>query len=156
VEPELFPHYPWVFWSRQNDGEFDLVWSRWSPEGWTSIDWVYPGIPGNDLDPDVVFDLGARPYLVWWVEEHGRGRVFFSMYLATRWMTPLLVSDGVVDSRSPQIALTNHSVVIRYWTPDGDETHTVQFDRPATITDDINPLDFAGQGVEVTLSEGRD
>ena len=59
-----------------------------------------------------------------------------------------------MDSRFPQIALTSQSLVITHWTPYAEDTDTVQFDRPTTIMDDINPLDFAGQGANVTLSEG--
>lgn len=140
AEPARQPNYPWVFWSRSNGTDYDLVHSRWTAEGWSDIAPLHPAIPGNDLDVAVTFDDTGRPYVVWWNDQAGVGRVFFSMFLQTRWLEPMLVSDEAVDSRRPTIALEGATILVSFSTPHGAEALSVRFYRPSTITDDINPL----------------
>lgn len=154
AEPRQRPNHPWVFWSRMNGTHFDLAWSKWTRSGWAPVRWLYPGIPGDDLDPEVAFDDAGRPYVAWWTNLDGSGQVFFSMYLETRWMTPLRVSDGGVDARYPTLTITPTEVTISYRTPQGSEVFDLLFSRPATITDDIDPLDYVADGADTTVAEG--
>ena len=142
AETPKAPHYPLVVWSRFNGSNYDIAWSRWSGTDWSSIRSVsqWP-MPGNDLDPDLVFDRDGRAYLVWWSDMNGSGgQVFFSVFLYRRWHQPILISDPAVDSRLPTLDLSNPKMVaINYETPEGRATHYITFASPNTITDDINP-----------------
>ena len=153
AEPRQRPHHPWVFWSRMNGTHYDLAWSKWTRSGWTPVNWLYPGIPGDDLDPEVVFDDTGRPYVAWWTNRDGSGQIFFSMFLETRWMTPLRISDGSVDARHPMLSITPTEITIGYRTPDGSEVFELGFARPTTITDDIDPLDYVSEDANIAIAE---
>jgi hypothetical protein len=156
-ENELAPHHPWVVWSRYNQAQYDLAWSRWTQSGWDPIRWLDPSneIPGDNLDADLDFDDDGRPYVAWWRNERGVGRVYVSVFLATSWMQPFAVSETGADGRYPTIvAVTDDELVVHYTTPDGLVEQSVLFGLPITITDDINPLDFVQTGAVSLVSEG--
>lgn len=137
--------YPWVVWSRLNRGGYDLVWSRWDKRGWQPVGWLRgeddENALGDDLDPDVTFDRGGRPHLVWWREEGGRGRVYLSIWLHSDWMKAYAVSDLGLDARYPTVETLGTSTIrVEYDTDDGPVTQLIQFDRPVTITDDLDPV----------------
>jgi len=133
---------PWVVWSRFNGLDYDLGGSRWRSGGWTAISWVEPAPDAGDaLAPRIDFDVHGRPYLAWWSEEGGQGRVYFSLFLQTRWMTPLLVSTDDVDARNADIeVLSDSEIRVEYDTPEGRVERHILIDRPTTITDDIDPF----------------
>ena len=144
VEDSLNGNYPWVVWSRFNGTDYDLAWSRWQGNAWREIDWVEeaPGVLGDDLDVSLTLDSEGRPYVAWWRDESGVGRVYLSIFLVTRWMISYPVSDAVGDGRYPSIHIDeNGRIVVDYATPQGQETRVIVFNRPDTITDDLNPFD---------------
>ncbi len=141
AEPGQAPHHPWVVWSRLNGAGYDLVFSRWTGGGWSAVAWLWPGIPGDDLDPSVAFDAAGRPYVAWWNESAGRGQVFLTALLGSEWTVPLRISAEGVDARHPLLALDGTSLVVRYRTPEGIAEYALLLLVPASITDDINPLD---------------
>lgn len=144
AESNRSPHYPWVVWSRFNGEDYDMAWARWTGKRWSPIGWVESeATTGNDLDPDVSFDVTGRAYIVWSREENGSTRVYLSVYLVNRWMDGFLVSDPTQDSRYPTIV--NHegdALEVEYRTSQGTVRQFVAFSRPVTITDDINPLGY--------------
>lgn len=147
----------WVVWSAFNGEEYDLAWSRWLPEGrWRDPAWLAASdAVGDDLDTDITVEPDGRPYIAWWREENGIGRVFISFYLSTRWLAPYLVSDAGVDSRYPRLDLDEDGDIrVTYHTPDGRTTKVVVFRRPDTITDELNP--FSSLTVEDAPSGGPD
>ena len=94
-----------------------------------------------DLDPVLAFDDSGRAHVGWWRENSGRGRVFLSLFLTTRWMVPLMLSDPDEDARSPSIViLPDRRIQVTYTTPSGTVTKMVVNNAGATITDDINPF----------------
>jgi hypothetical protein len=135
---------PWVVWSRYTGAGYDLAWARWLQTGWTRPAWVEePGeaAHGDDLDPRVAFASTGRPYLVWWRNEGGIGRVYLSIFLESRWMAAYPVSSEGVDSRSPGIVLLDDGrMQIDYDTPAGHVVDFVTLNRPLSITDDIDPM----------------
>jgi len=135
------PYYPVVVWSRFSGVDYDLAWSRWTGDAWRAVEWLFGTFEsGDDLDPDVIIDSSGRPYVVWWREEIGGGRVYASAQLVNRWTEPFLISDPQVDSRYPTIVLdVDDNLVVTFLTKDGLVTQTVAFSFPDTITDDINP-----------------
>ena len=143
-EPDIAPHHPWVVWSRFNGTDFDLVWSRWTQEGWSPVGGVnLEPAAGNDLDPDMTFKGEGRPYLVWSREEDGVSSVYFSAFLLHQWMPGFQISVPDVDSRYPMIVGgKGDSIQVEYDTPKGAVRQWVMFSRPVTITDDINPLNY--------------
>jgi hypothetical protein len=145
-ESRVAPHYPWIVWSRFNRAQYDLAWSRWTDGAWEPVRWLEPSssIPGDSLDADLRFDLSGRPYVVWWRNEGGVGRIYISVFLdGRRWMPSLAISEEGQDSRYPALEIeTPDEAVVRYETEGGTVEQTVRFDLPDTITDDINPLDF--------------
>jgi len=45
-------NHPWAVWSRFNGSDFDLVWSRWLPDGWSAIQRVDDGtVPETTSGP---------------------------------------------------------------------------------------------------------
>jgi hypothetical protein len=152
------PHWPWVVWSRFNRGRYDLAWSNWTPEGWRPAAWIErSGVDryGNSLDADLDFDVSGRPYVAWWRNEGGTGRVYISVFLAYFWMPAYAVSDAGQDSRWPTLEVDSQtSIKVRYKTDEGTVEQMVYFDFPVTITDDINPLDFIYMGQRSILQEG--
>jgi len=144
VESKSGTHRAWALWSRFDGLDYDLAWSRWTGTGWQEIGWVSIGEAevGDDLDPVATFDSNSRPYVVWWRDEGGHGRVYFSLFLVSQWMTAYPVSDLDVDSRYPTLEIrADGRIEVTYETPEGVAVHTVVFDEPVTITDDIDPLD---------------
>ncbi len=142
VENVVAPHHPWVIWSRFNGQNYDLAWSRWSTRGWDPVRWVEQNATaGDDLDADLVFNQVGRPYVVWSREsEDGRGQVFLSLFLESRWMDAFPISDPGIDARYPTIeVLGPRRMQVEFETPFGSMTQMVYFNRPVTITDDINP-----------------
>lgn len=144
-ENTVAPHHPWAVWSRYHEFQYDLAWSRWSGVRWEPIRWVgaVGNAPGDDFDPDLVFDSIGRPYVAWWRLDHGVGRIYLSTYLSGTWMEAFPVSASGLNSRYPTVeVLEGGTLVVRYHTPDGPVEQNVVFDLPVTITEDINPLDF--------------
>jgi len=144
-ESTVAPYHPWVVWSRLHRSQYDLAWSRWTGDRWEPIRWIEPTYspPGDDLDADLSFDEIGRPYVAWWRNERGVGRIYLSTYLGSTWMDAYPVSDLGVDGRYPAIEVREGgTVIVRYDTPEGEVEQTVIFDLPVTITEDINPLDF--------------
>src|SRR5262249_49076017 len=94
----------------------------------------------NDLDPRLAMNSVGRPYMVWYRTELAGGVVYFSMWLQTRWMTPVRVSTTGVSATMPQLLLTSDThVVVTYSTPAGTQTRTVTIPNTDSITDDIDP-----------------
>ena len=156
-ESPVPPYHPWVVWSRLNQSQYDLAWSRWDGVRWEPIRWIEPtDTPlGDDFDADLGFDGIGRPYITWWRDEGGVGRVYLSTYLGTTWMEAYPVSGLGVDSRYPSVEVRESgTVIVRYDTPEGHVEQAVIFDLPVTITEDINPLDFVfNDGYAVVISE---
>ena len=143
------PHHAWAVWSQRDGYDYELVWSRWTAGGWRSTSWIYPGEfhAGDDLDADLGFDSTGRPYLTWWREENGQGRVYLSLFLLTQWMAPYAVSEPDVDGRFPVIAVRpDGEILVTFETAEGMVEQTIFFDEPVTITDDIDPLDYISDG----------
>jgi hypothetical protein len=143
VEDPLQFNHPWVVWSRFDGSEYSLAWSRWSG-GWEPIQWIgTAGIStaGNDLDPALTLDPSGRPYVAWWRDEQGVGRVYLSLFLDTRWMDPLVVSEVGVDSRYPSVAVQGELIVVRYETPGGTVQQVLALSNRDSINDDITPFE---------------
>jgi len=137
------PNHPWAVWSRLNDGEYDLAWSRWLGPGWQGVTWLAPSDHlGDDLDADLAYDASGRPHLIWWRNERDLGRIYFSLFLMTHWMEPLVVSEAEVDSRHPTLIgiAADGEILITYETPSGFVQQTIQLQSGVGITDDIDPL----------------
>lgn len=144
-------NHPWVVWSRFNGEDYDLAWSRWTSSGWTPIAWLTSEVgPAGEYDPSIDFDLDdGRPYVAWWQDDDGIGQVYFSLYLVSEWSAPFRVSEPGVDSRGPRVTVEDDDrIIVEYDTPHGSEVRTIKFQRPLTITDDLDPLDlFSSQPV---------
>jgi len=142
-------NYPWVVWSHPNGTDVDLIFSRWTGSGWNPPQFVQTDNFFDDLDPRLVFTSRGRAYMVWWTNEGGTGVVSFSMFLASRWMTPLEISSGGIDSRRPALTLDDDlHVVVTYETPSGREVRTLTLPGRDTITDDVDPKIRAEISVE--------
>jgi hypothetical protein len=143
VEDHTNRNYPHLVWSRFNGHDFDLVWSDWTATGWNLPKWVeWDTRPGNDLDPGLTIGDDGRLFLVWWNDENGVGKVYFSFFLQTRWSPPTLISDWEVHSHHPGVEILDDSrIQVNYQTPDGMISEIILLIRPNTITDDIDPVD---------------
>lgn len=94
--------FPLAVWSRGSGGGRYLVWSRWEANGWRPARWAH-GLPGPFVDRDPV--LAAAPdgsvHLLWWREEGGPARMYWSRYLdPAGWSQPIPVACRSVDHRS--------------------------------------------------------
>jgi hypothetical protein len=133
---------PYVVWTRPASGDSDLMWSRWTGMSWTAVSPVVaPTRAGNDQAPNVAFDSDARPYLVWWRDEGGTGRVYLTIFLQSVWMAEIPVSEDGVDARNPRVTINaDKTIAIDFDTPLGRESRIVTFDWPVSINDDITPM----------------
>jgi len=142
VESSQPQRHPWVVWSRFNGTDYDLAWSRWTPQGWRPVEPISPdSTSGDDLDPDLAFDGNGQAFLAWSRDDGGASEIYLSVWLKRRWMTAVVVSEPGVDSRYPVIVgFGDDAVDVEFTTPDGVVLQRVLFSKPGTITDDINPL----------------
>ena len=133
---------PYLVWTRPVGGDVDLMWSRWTGTAWTGVAPVgVATTAGDDQNPNVAFDGDARPYLVWWRNEGGVGRVYLSIFLQSIWMAEIPVSDEGVDARNPRVSINDDkTIAIDFQTPSGFQSRTVSFDWPVSINDDITPM----------------
>ncbi|MBI4161627.1 MAG: hypothetical protein HY509_04190 [Acidobacteria bacterium] len=86
--------FPLAVWSRGSGGGRYLVWSRWEANGWRPAGWVH-GLPGPfvDRDPVLVAAPDGSVHLVWWREEGGPARMYWSRYLVPAgWSQPIPVA----------------------------------------------------------------
>jgi len=147
-------NHPWAVWSRFGGAGYDLAWGRWSPGGWSAPVEVQPGggaDEGDDLDPRIAFGPLGQPYLVWWRDEGGTGRVYFSRYVEGGWTAGAPVSDAGIDSRYPSITvLADGRIHVEFDTPGGRVIRFVYAPVPDSITDDIDPITPKGYVPPVT------
>ncbi len=133
--------HPWAVWQHPNGGDLDLVWSRWTGTGWMPVGFVQTDNFTNEYDPRIEFNSEARPYMVWWSSDGQVGTVYFSIFLASRWMTPVAVSAPGSDSRHATLKIQDdRHVLVMYDGIDGRETRTMTLPNVDTITDDIDPI----------------
>ena len=136
--------HAWVVWSRYGGAGYDLAWARWTTGGWTAPVGVRPadGVDeGDDLDPRLAFGPAGQPYLVWWRDEGGTGRVYFGMCVDGEWTAEAPVSDAGIDSRYPSITvLVDGRIQVEFDTPGGRVLRFVYVPVPDSITDDIDPI----------------
>lgn len=154
AEAPQAPHHPWVAWSRFDGRGYTLVWSRWNATGWTHPEWVHTPHRdgGRALDPDIEFDSGNRPMMVWWRQTGGHGTVYFSLYRESRWTEPVRVSPLNLNARHPSLFISAQGAVyVKYKTRLGSIVQPIRLDGSRSITDDINPQGHAAG--DVTTSE---
>src|SRR5262249_31074138 len=134
--------HPYVIWGHPSGTDVDLVWSQWTGTAWSPIAAVAaPSRSGDDHLGSMAFDVDARPYLSWWRNESGKGRVYLTIFLESIWMQEFAVSDYGVDSRNPVVTvLPDKTIEVDYDTPHGPESRIVTFDWPVSINDDITPM----------------
>jgi hypothetical protein len=134
--------HPWVVWSHHDGTSYALAWSRFEGGRWRPVDLLLPvDAVADDLDPVLAFNDIGRAHVTWWRQESGQGRVYVSLFLATRWMVPLLLSEPEEDARAPSIVIfPDRRIQITYVTQGGTVTKLVTPNAGATITDDINPF----------------
>ena len=133
---------PWVVWSHNDGADFDLAWSKFDNGAWQPVKSLLPlDSIDPDLDPVLAFDDAGRPYVAWWRDRGGEGKIYVSLFLTTRWMLPLQVSDLGENARNPVLViLPDRRMQVTYTTPAGTVTKLVIQNSGATITDDINPF----------------
>jgi hypothetical protein len=151
VAGDLFPavaedatqqRWPWVVWSHFNGTDYDLVWSRWSGDGWTAIAPLEAdGNPADAVDPAIAMSSDGRPHAVWLSRAAGPATVELSIFLVSRWMAPLAISDPGEDAMNPAIAfLPDGHIQVSYDTIAAHVTKLISFARPLTITDELTPF----------------
>src|SRR4030095_14471737 len=92
----------------------------------------------NDLDPRIVMNSVGRPYMVWARTEPAGGAIYFSMFLATRWMPPARVSATGANGYQPNLSLTSDTrATVTYMTPTGPQTRILSITDTDSIPDDI-------------------
>ena len=148
---------PYVVWQRPVDGNVDLMWSRWTGSAWTEVAPVTVAThAGEAQGASMAFDTDARPYLVWWRNEGGAGRVYLTIFLQTIWMTEIPVSEEGVDARNPTVSINpDKTIAIDFDTPTGVESRVVSFDWPVSINDDITPMGHYTVSVSSTVGSRR-
>ena len=140
VESTTADRWPFAVWSHPNGPDYDLVFSRFTGRTWTPISFVETDNSHKALEPRMVMNSTGRPYMVWYRTEPGGGAVYFSLFLESRWMTPIRVSYIGVAATSPDLDLVSDSRVnVTYNTANGPQTRTLTIPTPDSITDDIDP-----------------
>jgi len=140
VESPLSGHWPVAVWAHPNGPDYDLVFSRWTGRSWTPMAFIDQDNAVNDLDPRIVMNSVGRPYMAWYRAESQGGAIYFSIFLSSRWMTPIRVSTIGVNSTDPQLIVTSDAHAVDcYMTPHGLRTQNITIPTTDTITDDIDP-----------------
>jgi hypothetical protein len=131
-----------VVWSRYDGTDYKLAWSRFEGGGWRPVDLMLAvDAVADDLDPVLAFNDIGRAHVTWWRQDSGKGRVYISLFLTTRWMVPLPLSEPEEDARAPSIVICpDRKIQVTYVTQSGTVTKLVTPNAGATITDDINPF----------------
>lgn len=142
LENENGDGLPWVVWDRDLGGVRQLVWSRWTPVGWTEVRSLEQRGDGDQSQPCLVFNGSGRPYLAYVQPETGSTVVRFTIFLRSVWAISIPVSGDGEEASNPSIEIIDDSTVeITYDLSDGSsKTRTVHFQDPATITDDVYPF----------------
>jgi hypothetical protein len=149
-------HFPSVVWPKFDGFDYEIAFSKWTLNDWAPIVFVEDvDNPFDDLDPGIDFDENARPYVAWWRDENGIGRIYISLFLETVWMVAYPISEEGIDCRNPVIKVMGEGVLdIAYSTEEGTAARTVIINFPSTITDDIDP--FGADMVDIINQENGD
>jgi hypothetical protein len=140
VESSTADRWPVAVWAHPNGADYDLVFSKWTGRSWTPVSFVDLDNPYNDLDPRIAMNSIGRPYMAWYRAEPSGGAIYFSIFMQSRWMTPIRVSASGVNSSDPQLSLQSDTrATISYMTPSGVQVHTITIPNTDSITDDIDP-----------------
>lgn len=140
VEDNAHARWPFAVWAHPNGSDYDLVFSRWTGRAWTPMAFVDQDNAVNDLDPRLVMSSTGHPYMVWYRAEATGGAIYFSMFLQTRWISPIRLSTVGVDSSQPDLTLpSDWRIVVTFMTPSGMQTRAITIQSIDSITDDIDP-----------------
>ncbi len=137
-------NFPCVVWPKFDGFDYEIAFSKWTLNGWSPIVYLEDiDNPFDDLSPSIDFDQNARPYIAWFRDENGVRKIYISLFLETKWMESLPVSDEGVDSWDPEITVNSEGEFdVAYMTSEGKRAKTIIINFPDTITDDIDPFGF--------------
>ena len=105
---------PWVFWSQNTNGNFDLC-AR-------SINGATPGAiirithdPGANVDPVAVTDSTGRVWVAWQSWRNGRASIMSATQRADGFSNSFTVSSGSANDWNPAIAADSHGNIAIAW-----------------------------------------
>jgi hypothetical protein len=144
---------PWAVWPANVANVKQIVVSSWDGKRWTKRQ---PVVASPDplfidgISPDLAFDRGGRPFLVW-ERSASTGSIEFSTLSNGVWTPPLRLSQEGIDSRSPSITVSGDVATIRFRTPAGwvtiDYATSVMVESAGSLMDTpIPPGNSSGSG----------
>ena len=105
---------PWVFWSANTKGNFDL-WAR-------VVDGLKPGAtvrvssdPGSDIDPAAVTDSSGRMWVAWQGWRNGKAMIFAAVQEGDGISKPVTVASSAGNEWNPAIAADSAGHVAVAW-----------------------------------------
>lgn len=93
----------WVFWSEQEDGNFD-VFARHYSGGKLGARVAITRDKGNDVSPVAITDAAGRIWVAWMGARHGRFAILAKSLAGGVWSGEIAVSDHAANSWNPVIS----------------------------------------------------
>jgi hypothetical protein len=105
---------PWVFWSAQREGNFDLYASSWNGSGWT------PALrltrdPGSDLSPAAATDAQGRVWVTWQAFRGDNSQILALRQEGDRFTGEITIAAAAGNAWDPAIATSRSGDVAIAW-----------------------------------------
>ena len=105
---------PWVFWSAQQNGDFDL-WARMVENGKPGTPLRLTTAAGTDMDPVAATDNGGRVWVAWQGWRGGKAAIFAAVQNGEAFSTAQTVSASAGNEWNPAIAADGSGRVTVAW-----------------------------------------
>lgn len=155
----------WAVWSADDGHDTELLYSRWTGQGWQPPQPVYANPKTWDDTPSLAFAADGRPWLAWSSADREGSRLYVSRWLGYRWSRPEEVSPAPsTRPRQPALAAAPDGGFWLAWVGfDGndDEIYARRWDGLAWLPaeqvgrDDTDPLAYDTQPRLVVAADGR-
>ncbi len=105
---------PWVFWSANEHGDFDL-WARPISNGAPGKTVRISKAPGSDVFPVATTDSTGRVWVAWQGWRQGKAAIFAATQQGDRFSAPAAVSNSPANEWNPAIAADSSGRVAIAW-----------------------------------------
>ena len=94
---------PHVVWTDNNQGQFEIFYSRWNGTGWSNAVNISNNA-GESHIPAIAVDASGHPHVIWNDDTHGNYDIFYSRWDGINWSNAVNISNTDGRSRFPKIA----------------------------------------------------
>jgi len=105
---------PHVVWTDNNQGQFEIFYSRWNGTGWSKAVNISNNV-GDSHIPTIAVNASGHPHVVWNDNTHGNYEIFYSRWDGISWSNPVNISNTAGISSLPAMALDASGKVYVVW-----------------------------------------